>query len=46
MLRTVPGVTGAREKYVFSRNGFSARLRDYAATLPRLHLVTPQEIYT
>lgn len=32
-------------RYLFSRSGFSKRLREHAATDERLKLVTPAEIY-
>jgi AAA+ ATPase superfamily predicted ATPase len=41
----VEGATGREERYLFSRSGFHDRLRAYAADDPRLHLVTPADIY-
>ncbi|GGL32712.1 ATP-binding protein [Planomonospora parontospora] len=41
----VEGSTGTEERFIFSRNGFSARLAAYAATAPGLRLVTPQDVY-
>ncbi|WP_216853557.1 DUF234 domain-containing protein [Phytoactinopolyspora halotolerans] len=40
----VKGSTGAEDRYLFSRNGFSERLRAYAANDERCHLVTPDDI--
>lgn len=34
------------ERFLFSRNGFTDRLRRHADDDPRLHLVTPQDIYS
>jgi uncharacterized protein len=33
------------DRYLFARNGFTDRLRAHATTDPRLHLVTPADIY-
>lgn len=41
----VDGHTGAEQRYVFSRSGFSDRLMAYAKNDPRLHLVTTEDIY-
>jgi AAA+ ATPase superfamily predicted ATPase len=41
----MPGFTGAEHRYLFSRSGFSKRLVAHATTEPRLHLVTPSDIY-
>ncbi len=37
--------SGARERYLFSRAGFSDRLVAYAGQDPQLHLVAPDDIY-
>jgi uncharacterized protein len=47
--RLVPFVDGHDEgahRFLFSRNGFSARLRSLEADDPRLTLVTPADIYS
>jgi hypothetical protein len=36
---------GDARRFIFSRNGFSDRLRSFAAGDPRLTLVTPSDIY-
>jgi AAA+ ATPase superfamily predicted ATPase len=41
----VEGHTGQEQRHLFSRSGFTDRLRAYAARDPRLHLVTPGDIY-
>ncbi|WP_129668998.1 ATP-binding protein [Phytoactinopolyspora endophytica] len=42
----VKGHTGEEKRYLFSRNGFSERLRAYAANDQRCRLITPEDIYT
>ncbi|MGH8909599.1 MAG: ATP-binding protein [Egibacteraceae bacterium] len=37
--------TGQEQRCLFSRSGFSARLRDHAASDPRLHILTPAQLY-
>jgi hypothetical protein len=32
-------------RYLFSRKGFAQRLEAHAADDPRLHLITPTDIY-
>lgn len=40
------GASGeAVRRFIFSRNGFSARLRSFAADDPRLTLITPADVY-
>jgi uncharacterized protein len=39
------GFPGRAHRYLFSRSGFSARLRTHADGDPALHLVTPADIY-
>lgn len=41
----VPGTTDRTQHYLFSRSGFSDRLRAHAASDPLLNLVTPIDIY-
>ncbi|MFC4060867.1 ATP-binding protein [Planomonospora corallina] len=41
----VEGFTGNEQRYLFSRNGFSARLLTHAAATPGLRLVTPADLY-
>ncbi|MGH3545959.1 MAG: DUF234 domain-containing protein, partial [Mycobacteriales bacterium] len=41
----VEGHTGTEQRYLFSRSGFSARLRAHASSDRQLHLVTPADIY-
>lgn len=41
----VPGYDGTVHRYIFSRSGFSARLREYAAADPGLRLLTPADVY-
>ena len=45
--RLIPHIDARAQpaRYLFSRAGFAARLVDHAATNPRLHLVTPADIY-
>jgi AAA+ ATPase superfamily predicted ATPase len=41
----IEGHTAQEERYLFSRSGFQDRLRVYAESDPRLHLVSPSDIY-
>lgn len=41
----VPESTGQEHRYLFSRSGFTKRLTIHAADDPRLHLLTPADIY-
>jgi AAA+ ATPase superfamily predicted ATPase len=41
----IDGHTGEEQRYLFSRSGFSDRLTTYATDDPRLHLLTPGELY-
>lgn len=41
----VEGYDGQAHRYLFSRSGFTSRLREHAAVDPLLTLVTPGEIY-
>lgn len=46
--RLIPYIDGHREpvhRYLFSRAGFSSRLRSYAAEDSRLSLITPADVY-
>lgn len=46
--RLVPHVDGSaanEQRYLFSRSGFSDRLSAYASNDPRLHLLTPADMY-
>ena len=45
LLPHVDGHTGREDRYLFSRSGFQARLRAHATSDPRLHLLTPGDIY-
>lgn len=45
LARHVDGHTGEEQRYLFSRGGFSARLREHAAADPRLRLLTPDGVY-
>jgi uncharacterized protein len=39
------GYTGQAHRYLFSRSGFTPRVRSHAGSDPTLHLVTPADIY-
>ena len=41
----VEGYVGGARRYLFSRSGFTSRLREHAASDPLLALVAPSEIY-
>lgn len=45
LARHIDGHTGAEQRYLFSRNGFTGRLEAHAADDPNLHLVTPEDVY-
>jgi uncharacterized protein len=40
------GFSSQPDRYLFSRSGFTSRLRTHAGSDPTLHLVTPEDIYT
>jgi hypothetical protein len=46
LARHVPGRIGDVDRYLFSRSGFTDRLRTFAETDPQLHLVTPADVYS